>query len=132
MNKLYSTSPSAIQFRETNLSHPAGWSRNTIDSENKQILKREAKAINAEVHWWKSRTTITISVSAPNHFLWASNKEPSLEYECPVNQSQDAVRELLPLMAEGFIRTPKHKCDDTCECDACEEAEDEELEELNF
>lgn len=92
------------------------------------ILQREAKAIGAELEWYKGPITIVIRVFAPYPSLWASTHEPILTYECPHNQSRDAVPELLGLMSKGFV---KEQHANSCECDLCETL-DNEVSELDF
>lgn len=106
----------------------------TRDYEDKQILIRETKAINATMDWYRTKSTISVTVQAPNRFLWASTKESQLTYECPHNQSRDAVTELLAHMAQGFVKSPANSAqhEDTCECDECEQADDLEIDELDF
>lgn len=109
------------------------------DAQDKEILKREAKAINAELTWIRSATALHISLQAPQGFHWRDSQDEFLEQEVTkdgVDFVRQAVAELLTSMSHGFTRVAKRakardRHDESCECQECED-HDNEIAELDF
>lgn len=98
-----------------------------------QVLRREAKAINATIDWDSHRSHIDITIYAPSGFAWANSGETTLCAQAAKNHTRDTVQELLQAMKQGFKRksNTRQKHEDDCECEDCE-GYDEEISELDF
>lgn len=103
--------------------------------QDKELLLREAGAINSTVNWDWERTGLTITVTAPVGFVWVSTQEKQLIQSTEKSDPawvRESVSELLQHMQHGFNPAPDHPAhEECCECDACEEHQ-EDLDELDF
>lgn len=105
---------------------------------DRELLLREAGAINAEVNWdsafFNGIQNLTITVIAPIGFVWASTRERELIQNCAKADGtwvREAVADLLDHMQGGFIGQTHDLHEITCECDECENHQ-EDLDELDF
>ncbi len=72
---------------------------------DREILEREAHAINAEVDWSHSPRATDITVKAPSGFVWASTDDSTLNVflEKPdPSLVREAVEDMLKDMEQGF------------------------------
>lgn len=103
---------------------------------DKDLLLREAGAINATVTWISGRHNLHIIVEAPKGFIWASTRERLLEASSEVVDGtwiRETVQNLLADMQELYNLDGAFTHEDTCECDECESATDDpELSDLPF
>ncbi len=93
------------------------------------MLRREASAINATTSYWPHKNDITITLTAPPGFIWATTNESELTSTFESNQLQEATTTLLDQMAQGFVRLSDPDEEDE---DSTHYGEEDEPQELNF
>lgn len=100
-------------------------------NEDKLLLKRECRRLEAELDWIKFPGYLQIIITAPANHYWQATGTRFLNHksiEAP--PYREAVQETMQLMAQGLTPAQGTYHVDTCECDACERGDD--LPEIDF